>query len=274
MDVWRLGRTDAHTLCIVLPPFSSPLPHQVADGRCRFTAPISAKIPSYSSSGRLPSNIPLRAISGTSSHGASSSSSSARAAATSAPNAGQPSGPSLLAPATRGRHSSHRRSSSLSSSAAADDDSESWLDTGDIAEHLADDGDNHPAVRARLYDNIDQDTLATALKTKSPPKKKNKHVHYDDSDSRSSQSDGSSDGDYSSDGDSERHHLRRRRSNHHHRRRHHHAGAVDKEAIHIPESAAHRTSAAERFIASIMSGGGSSIHGLTGKPLMYAALPH
>jgi hypothetical protein len=46
---------------------------------------------------------------------------------------------------------------------------------------------------------------------------------------------------------------------------------VSKEAISIPEAAAPRVSWLERQLAAaIMGGGATSIHGLTGKPLMCA----
>ncbi|KAL1901464.1 Ribulose bisphosphate carboxylase large chain [Sporothrix stenoceras] len=234
-------------------------------------APIFFKIPSFSSSGRLPSNIPLRALS---SPGTASSSASSASRA----HADRQSGASLLASSAAARSGAasssssshprpsssrqHRKHESLSSAgdysendySSDPEDDESWLDTADIAEQLAEDGDNAPAVRARIYDNLDQDTLAGVLKQNHPTaagnkaRQNKKRVHYDDgSDSDSSP----------------------RRSHHAHRPHHHHSGAVNKEAIHIPETAVRRVSAVERILASIMSGGSSSIHGLTGKPLIY-----
>ncbi|CAK7209198.1 Ribulose bisphosphate carboxylase large chain [Sporothrix bragantina] len=230
-------------------------------------APKFSKIPSYSSSGRLPSNIPLRALS---SPGTAPSASSASRA-----HADRQSGTSLLssAAARSGASSSrthnpsssrrgHRNQGSVSSDGDYSDDdystgedSESWLDTADIAEQLAEDGDNAPAVRARLFDNIDQDTLAGALKKRQHPSaaggssSSKKHVHYDDDVSDSDNS------------------ASPRQSHHFHHG--HRAGVVNKEAIDIPESVVRRVSAVERLLASIMSGGSSSIHGLTGKPLIY-----
>ncbi|OAA68790.1 hexose transporter [Niveomyces insectorum RCEF 264] len=200
--------------------------------------------------GRLPSNIPLRALS---SGSVIASAPSARA------HADRQAGTSLLgssssrpagASSSAGpRSSSHRRRDSYASSAASSDcsrassDSESWLDTGDIAEQLADDGDNDPAVHARLYDNLDEEARAHVVKrhpsASSSSKKPPKRVHYDESSHR--------------------------RHNH----SSHHAGVVNKEAIHIPDSAVRHVSAAERFLAVLMSGTSSSIHGLTGKPLIY-----
>jgi hypothetical protein len=54
----------------------------------------------------------------------------------------------------------------------------------------------------------------------------------------------------------------------HHRRSASHAGVISKEAIEVPEAAPRRSSRAERLIASAM--GSRSIHGLTGRPLMWA----
>ena len=44
--------------------------------------------------------------------------------------------------------------------------------------------------------------------------------------------------------------------------------AISKEAIRVPTVAHRKTSRAERLLAAIMTGGTSSIHGLTGKPLL------
>ena len=105
-----------------------------------------------------------------------------------------------------------------------------------------------------MYENIDQDTLAGVLKRhpSSAKGENKKHVHYDD---------GDNDGESSEDDESYEHsHL-------HGPGNHNHAGAVNKEAIQIPDTAFRQVTAAERFIATIMTGG-SSIHGLTGKALV------
>lgn len=47
-------------------------------------------------------------------------------------------------------------------------------------------------------------------------------------------------------------------------------GTIDKEAIEVPDVAHRPPSRAERCIGAIMSGRNGSIHGLTGKPLLYA----
>jgi sugar porter (SP) family MFS transporter len=46
-------------------------------------------------------------------------------------------------------------------------------------------------------------------------------------------------------------------------------GVVDKEVIHIPRAAPRHIPALERLLASLIMGRSSSIHGLTGKPLVY-----
>ncbi|CAK7267376.1 Ribulose bisphosphate carboxylase large chain [Sporothrix epigloea] len=134
-----------------------------------------------------------------------------------------------------------------------------WVGTADIAEQLAEDGDNAPAVRARLLDNIDESTLAGALKQRPitgaadgnilKAHQKTKHVHYEDNTGGSENSSSP------------------RQSHHFHHD--HRSGVVNKEAIHIPDSAVRHVTAFERLLAAIMSGGSSSIHGLTGKPLIY-----
>jgi hypothetical protein len=115
----------------------------------------------------------------------------------------------------------------------------SWTDTGDIAEQLADEDD---PVRKHLDDEI-----LTGVLKKHPryhhPRRSGKQIryhaqHFSPSTARSG--------------------LR-------------HTGAVSKDAIHIPEPAPRRVSWAERSIAGIMTGGTSSIHGLTGKPLLFVA---
>ncbi|CAK7235247.1 Ribulose bisphosphate carboxylase large chain [Sporothrix curviconia] len=247
---------------------------KLADGRCRFTAPIFSKIPSYSNSGRLPSNIPLRALSSPGTAPSASSASRAHAdrqsgttlLSSAAARSGAPSSSRSHNPPSSSSRRGHRSQGSVSSTGDYSDDdystgedSESWLDTADIAEQLAEDGDNAPAVRARLFDNIDRDTLAGALKQRQHPSsaadgssskahRNKKHVHYDDG--------------LTSDSDNS---ASPRQSHHFH---HGQRGVVDKEAIHIPESVVHRVSTVERFLAATMSGG-SSIHGLTGKPLIY-----
>jgi sugar porter (SP) family MFS transporter len=47
------------------------------------------------------------------------------------------------------------------------------------------------------------------------------------------------------------------------------SGVVSKEAVHIPEVVKRRVPGLERLLASLIMGRSSSIHGLTGKPLVY-----
>ncbi|KAK4142990.1 uncharacterized protein C8A04DRAFT_37863 [Dichotomopilus funicola] len=115
-----------------------------------------------------------------------------------------------------------------------DDYSSSWTDTGDIAEQLADED----PLRQRVNDDGDS-SLAGAFKKNS--NKKNKKVRYREPVSSSGSSRSTS----------------------------RHAGVIDKEAIQVPTIGNRRASRAERLLATIMTGGSGSIHGLTGKPLLY-----
>ncbi|EFW99000.1 major facilitator superfamily transporter monosaccharide [Grosmannia clavigera kw1407] len=217
--IWRSTAADI----LRLGPAALAANHQL-EGGC----PHLVKISSFTNPGRLPSNIPLRDLPSSSAQASSS--------------ADRQDKPFLLA-APPGRHQRRRRADSLSSLGSrsdSDSDSESWLDTGDLAEQLADDADNPPDIHDRRH-------TSTATAAPSSRKKKPRQVHYDESSSREG---------------SPHRHL-------HHRSGHHHAEDVDKEAIQIPDSAFRHVSAAERLLASIMTGGSSSIHGLTGKPLIY-----
>ncbi|KAK1772356.1 hypothetical protein QBC33DRAFT_574975 [Phialemonium atrogriseum] len=131
----------------------------------------------------------------------------------------------------RGHPIDHTRSS------YSEDDSESsWTDTGDIAEQLADEED---PLRKRLNDTLDDEILAGVLRRHPRQQRRStKRVQYQkQSPSRS--------------------------------RSPYNTGVVSKEAIEIPEPAPRRITRAERILAAIMTGGTSSIHGLTGKPLIY-----
>ncbi|KAK0747533.1 hypothetical protein B0T21DRAFT_418219 [Apiosordaria backusii] len=125
-------------------------------------------------------------------------------------------------------------------SSESEDDSgnSSWTDTGDIAEQLADED----PLRQRLNETLDGEALAGVLKRhpRHPRHRKSqKKVRYQEPSSSRSRS-------------SSRY-----------------AGAISKEAIHIPTAAHRHVSKAERLLAAIMTGSSSSIHGLTGKPLIY-----
>lgn len=136
----------------------------------------------------------------------------------------------LLAPHGRGHPVDHPGYSSES-----EEDDSSWTDTGDIAEQL----DDEDPLRQRVTETLDgDDTLAGVLKKK-PHSRHSKRVRY-----REPLSSGSS------------------------RSTSRHAGVIDKEAIQIPNTGSRKASRAERLLAAIMTGGSSSIHGLTGKPLL------
>ncbi|KAK3371226.1 hypothetical protein B0T24DRAFT_667929 [Lasiosphaeria ovina] len=116
----------------------------------------------------------------------------------------------------------------------------SWTDTGDISEQLA----GEDPLRQRLTETLDDELLAGVVKRH--PRHRNHHqtstnrVRY-------------------------RQPLSPSRS----RSAFRHTGVVTKEGIHIPDVYPRNVPAAERLLAAIMTGGTSSIHGLTGKPLIY-----
>jgi hypothetical protein len=128
-------------------------------------------------------------------------------------------------------------------SASEDDGSDrsSWTDTGDIGEQLAEDDPLRQRLHDALYD--DDEILAGVLSkrhTKQQQRQQQKKVRYREPLSSSGSSRSAS----------------------------RHAGAVSKEAIRVPTVAHRRVTRAERLIAAIMAGGSSSVHGLTGKPLL------
>ncbi|KAL2265432.1 hypothetical protein VTJ83DRAFT_6532 [Remersonia thermophila] len=133
------------------------------------------------------------------------------------------------------------------SSESHDDESDSWTDTADIAEQLAEEDPLRERVSKALGDD---DPLAEVLNSNGSSKRK-------ETDGRQPRPGRSRDSSLSSDGS--RSSSRRRRSS-----------SVLKEAIRIPDTVPHRRpSCAERLLAAIMMGGRSPIHGLTGKPLLY-----
>ncbi|TPX07868.1 uncharacterized protein E0L32_010443 [Thyridium curvatum] len=176
-------------------------------------APVSPKIP-FSSPNRLPSNIPLRTLPGQ--HSRSTHDDDNQSA-------------SLL---TSQRHSASASGHHPDYSPSESSDSESWEDTGDIAEQL----DEEDPLRQRLNDTLGDEILAGVIKK---PHKQHKRVRY--------------------------HHSVPSPRGYSPSRR----GVVNKEAIQIPDSVHRRVSTAERLLAAIMTGGSSSIHGLTGKALIY-----
>ncbi|KAI1632623.1 sugar transporter STL1 [Biscogniauxia mediterranea] len=169
-------------------------------------SPNTSKIPS-SSSNRLPSNIPLRTLTNRPDHSAQST--------------------SLLAGRrVQPRHDHHRYSSDSAGS-------DSWTDTGDIAEQLADEED--PLRKTIADTSIHEDLLSGVLK-RHP---KHKRVQF-----------------------------RRSVSAHSHHLSASNEALIDKEAIRVPHVAPRRISRIERIIAAIMPGTTGS-HGFTGKPLIY-----
>ncbi|RMJ14938.1 hypothetical protein CDV36_005377 [Fusarium kuroshium] len=107
----------------------------------------------------------------------------------------------------------------------------SWTDTGDIGEQLA---DNDP-VRLQLSTEIEDELLAGVQRRHKNHNQK--RVRIQDS-----------------------HHRHHSRS---------HSALIDKEAIEVPDFNPRGPTRGERIIGTIMSGRTGSIHGLTGKPLLY-----
>ncbi|KAL0940639.1 hexose transporter [Colletotrichum truncatum] len=130
------------------------------------------------------------------------------------------------------KHHHHGRRSSEDSYGSES----SWTDTGDIAEQLADEED---PLRIQLASDIDDELLAGVHKRHPSHKhSKPKRVRIQlDSPDRG-------------------HGSPTRR------------GVVNKEAIEVPDITPPRPTRAQRVIGLIMSGG-SSVHGLTGKALIY-----
>ncbi|KAG6022191.1 hypothetical protein E4U41_002299 [Claviceps citrina] len=110
----------------------------------------------------------------------------------------------------------------------------SWTDTGDIGDQPADD---HDPVRLKLPHELGQELLAGVQKR---PSKQHKKVRIRDPSPQR---------------------YRRSRSTP--------PILIDKKAIEIPPIKPRRPSRAERCVGAIMSGRSGSIHGLTGKALIY-----
>jgi hypothetical protein len=114
-------------------------------------------------------------------------------------------------------------------------DDSSWTDTGDIAEQLA----AEDPLRQRLNDTLDDEILAGVFKRHPKHHRHQKQVRYQNPLSSASS-----------------------------RSPNRHAGVPSKEAIRIPSVPPRKVPKSERLLAVIMTGGTSSIHGLTGKPLL------
>lgn len=115
---------------------------------------------------------------------------------------------------------------------SSDSYSESWTDTGDIGDRLAEEED---PLRIRLVDTSLNDALLAGVADKKKHHHKPKRVQFRKSISERSPSP--------------------------------HTGGINKEAIEIPDVAPRRPSRGTRLLAAIMPGTG--IHGLTGKGLIY-----
>ena len=109
----------------------------------------------------------------------------------------------------------------------------SWTDTGDIGDQL---GDEHDPVRLQLPEDLEQELLAGSQNRQSRHPKKVRIQDWSPERYERSQSP---------------------------------PRILDKEDIEIPKVKSRRPSRAERCIGAIMSGRSGSIHGLTGKALMY-----
>lgn len=135
-------------------------------------------------------------------------------------------------------HSGHRVDKPGSDS----DDTESWVSTGDIGDQI----DAEDPLRARLNDTLDESALAGL---KHLPR--HHHHHHDSSGSGA--------------GKKEKKHVRIQEDDAHRNgeRAYGHSGAIDKEAIEIPEIITLKPSRAQRLLSAIMPG-----KGFTGKPLM------
>ncbi|KAM0249131.1 hypothetical protein ACHAP5_003071 [Fusarium lateritium] len=109
----------------------------------------------------------------------------------------------------------------------------SWTDTGDIGEQLA---DEHDPVRLQLSSDVEDELLANVHRRHAKHGNQQKRVRIQDS--------------------SHRRHARSR-------------SLINKEAIEVPNFNPPGPSRAERLIGTIMAGRAGSIHGLTGKALIY-----
>lgn len=146
--------------------------------------------------------------------------------------------------AGRGGDRSGRDGRRDSDDSTADSDFDSWTDTGDIAEQLADEED---PLRIRLQDTTlrTDDGFFAGLRGA---------FHPHDSSSHSKKK------------HNKRVQFRRSVSSHSDPLSKEQSGVVNKEAIQVPDVAPRRPSRGARLLAAIMPGTG--IHGLTGKPLM------
>ncbi|KAI1112756.1 sugar transporter-domain-containing protein [Nemania sp. NC0429] len=197
----------AFLLCITATAYIIPLSSidSICGRALLLNSAIFSKIPP-STPNRLPSNIPLRTLTSRSDHGQSTS---------------------LLDDHDHGHHLSHERRSDDSAG------SDSWTDTGDLAEQLADEED---PLRKTLADTSLHDDLLSGVLRRHP--KHTRRVQFKHS--------------------VDEHRLPRSSSS---------SVLLDKETIQIPDILPRQISRGERCIAAIMPGTG--VNGLTGKALIY-----
>jgi hypothetical protein len=157
-------------------------------------------IPPFKNSSRRPANIPLRTLSTPASRS-------------------DPHSAALLGAEKQGRRSSLSRSSS----------EDSWSDTGDLAEQLADEED---PLQIKLRASLDEEVFGGSSRRPL----RNKRVRYQNN-TKDTEEKGF------------------------------HPGFV-KEDIEIPTPGPRYISRAEHILAAIMSGGERQMHGLTGKSLV------
>ncbi|TKW52375.1 High-affinity glucose transporter [Colletotrichum tanaceti] len=206
--------------------------------------PLPPKIPS-SNGRRLPSNIPLRTLQSRPHHPDQHEQATSLLASDPADDRNRHRDQHHHHTShTRGHHNRHYdyisdkddRHGHRSSEDSLASESDSWTDTGDIAEQLADEED---PLRIQLASDVDDELLAGVHKRHpshgKPSKKKRVRIQLSPN----------------------------RRDTSSSRR-----GAVDKEAIQVPDITQPSPTRAERVIGLIMSGG-SSVHGLTGRALIY-----
>ena len=108
----------------------------------------------------------------------------------------------------------------------------SWSDTGDLAEQI---GEEDP-LQIKLRDSLDEEVFSSSRPRRGS---RAKQVRY--------------------------------REDHDEREQRRYNRGVAKEDIRIPSPGPRKISRVEQALASMMSGGERQMHGLTGKPLVYAS---
>lgn len=142
----------------------------------------------------------------------------------------------------RHRPTTHERRSADDNADSSDGDSDSWTDTGDLAEQLADAED--PLRKSLADTSLHQGFLSDASKRRHPNNNNNNKQQH-----------------------GKRVQFKRSVDEHSYRRSGSNVGLFDKDAIQIPDIPPRRISRAERCVAAIMPGTG--VNGFTGKALIY-----